>query len=198
MAHKPHMNYASLVREIQKKTGENQSKLARRFRVSQPTVSRWLAGKDLEADHADRIKQEATRLGINQTRNNVTQIQIVGYVGAGGNVEFQSGQGPFGEAEMPPRGRVSPSIVAVKVRGDSMSGMLEDGWMVYYENRRDPPDETLYKKLCVVGLPDGRALVKTLLPGRKPGHYDLHSANAPVLLDQPVEWAARVSWIATS
>lgn len=77
-----------------------------------------------------------------------------------------------------------------------MSGLLEDGWVVYYDNRRDPPDESHYNKLCIVGLVDGRVLVKKLYPGRKPGHFDLHSVNAPPLLDQPVEWAAKVTWIA--
>ncbi len=101
---------------------------------------------------------------------------------------------PFEDAEMPPR-RGDLPIVAVRVRGDSMSGVLEDGWTVYYEDRREPPDESHYGKLCVVGLKDGRALVKKLYQGRRPRHYDLHSINAPPELDQPVEWAARVVWI---
>jgi hypothetical protein len=39
-------------------------------------------------------------------------------------------------------------------------------------------------------------LIKRLYPGRIAGHYDLHSLNAPVLMDEAVQWAARVSWIA--
>jgi phage repressor protein C with HTH and peptisase S24 domain len=88
-----------------------------------------------------------------------------------------------------------PSLVAVLVRGDSMSGTLDDGWTVYYQDRRDQPDETLHAKLCIVGLTDGRVLVKKLYPGRKRGHYDLHSTNAPALMDQPVDWAAKITWI---
>lgn len=192
-----YMDYRLIVREIQKKTGERQAGLAKRFRVSQPTISRWLSGSPPELDHADRISEEARRLRIINPKKalTVTSVQVVGYVGAGGAIDFQAGQGPFGEAEMPPNG-VASSIVAVKVQGDSMSGTLEDGWIVYYDSRRDPPDESLHGKLCVIGLTDGRALIKKLYPGRKPGHYDLHSVNAPPLLDQPVEWAAKVSWIA--
>ena len=96
---------------------------------------------------------------------------------------------------MPPKEGV-PGLVAVTVRGDSMSGTLEDGWTVYYDNRREPPDESLYARLCIVGLRDGRVLIKTLYPGRKRAHYDLHSVSAPVLLDQPVDWAAKIAWIA--
>lgn len=190
-------DYQAIVRAIQRKTGENQTDLAKRLGVSQPTVSRWLGGNDPELDHAERIDSEAVRLGVVNPKSvhNATTVEVVGYVGAGGTISFQDGQGPFGEAEMPPKGKPS-AIVAVKVQGDSMSGLLEDGWIVYYDRRRDPPDEAIYGKLYVVGLADGRALIKKLYPGRKPGHFDLHSTNAPALLDQPVAWAARVIWIA--
>lgn len=190
-------DYRAMVRAIQKKVGENQTALAKRFKVSQPTVSRWLKGNPPELDHAERIETEARRLRVVNPKKapNVTTVPVVGYVGAGGSISYQEGQGPFGEAEMPP-GEIGTTVVAVKVQGDSMSGLLEDGSTVYYDNRRDPPDETLFKKLCVVGLTDGRVLIKRLYPGRKPGHYDLHSTNAPVLIDEHVLWAARVSWIA--
>jgi phage repressor protein C with HTH and peptisase S24 domain len=196
VVHNVHMDFQAKVRAIQKKTGENQADLARRFKVSQASVSRWLSGKPPEHDHAEIVEREARRLRIVNAKDarNVTSVQLVGYVGAGGSIEFQQGQGPFGVVEMPPREGESP-IVAVRVRGDSMSGALEDGWTVYYEERREPPDESHYGKLCVVGLKDGRALIKKLYPGRRPKHFDLHSVNAPPELDQPVEWAARVVWI---
>lgn len=190
-------DYGAMVRAIKRKTGENQTALARRFKVSQPTVSRWIAGNDPELDHAERIEAEARRLKIVNPKasSHATTVNIVGYVGAGGQVAFQDGQGPFGEAEMPP-GEIGTNIVAVKVQGDSMSGVLDDGSIVYYDKREEPPDERLYRKLCVVGLADGRVLIKRLYPGRQSGHYDLHSTNGPVLLDEKVVWAARVSWIA--
>lgn len=124
----------------------------------------------------------------------MTSVPIVGYVGAGGSIDFTDSQGPFGEANMPPKGPTT-SLVAVIVRGDSMSGTLDDGWTVYYQDRRDPPDESLHAKLCIVGLRDGRVLIKKLYPGRKSDHYDLHSVNAPALLDQHVAWAAKITWI---
>lgn len=191
-----HSQYTALVKAIQQKTGEKQGELSRRFGVSQPTVSRWLKGSPPELHHAKIIEQEARNLRIanRKVASNMTSVPIVGYVGAGGSISFADGQGPFGEAEMPPNG--SATLVAVTVRGDSMSGTLEDGWTVYYDNRRDPPDDTLFSKLCIVGLLDGRVLVKKLYPGRKNGHFDLHSTNAPPMLDEAVEWAARISWIA--
>lgn len=191
------IDYRALVRAIQDKTGEKQAELARRFDVSQPTVSRWLAGNPPELHHATVIDRVARDLRIGNRKAGVTMtaVPIVGYVGAGGSIAFEEGQGPFGEADMPPKGATA-SMVAVTVRGDSMSGMLEDGWTVYYDNRRDPPDESLHAKLCIVGIDDGRVLIKKLYPGRKREHYDLHSTNSPPLLDQRVTWAARIAWIA--
>jgi phage repressor protein C with HTH and peptisase S24 domain len=190
-------DHNALVKAIREKTGETQGELARRFGVSQPTVSRWLNDSPPELHHAKIIEQVARDLRVVNRKAvaNVTTVPIVGYVGAGGTISFGEGQGPFGEADMPPKNG-TPTLVAVTVRGDSMSGMLEDGWTIYYDNRRDPPDETLYTKLCIVGVADGQVLVKKLYPGRKRGHFDLHSTNAPVMLDQPVDWAARIVWIA--
>lgn len=190
-------DYRRLVKAIRAKTGENQTQMAERLKVSQASVSRWEAGKELELGHAQMLDKEARRLKIVNPKSvgNVTSVEIVGYVGAGGTLSFDDSQGPYGDADMPPKGG-SPSLVAVIVKGDSMSGTLEDGWTVYYDNRRDPPDEPLHGKLCIVGLRDGRTLIKKLYPGRKRGHYDLHSVNAPPELDQPVDWAARITWIA--
>jgi phage repressor protein C with HTH and peptisase S24 domain len=194
------IDYRALVLAIQQKTGdETQADLASRFSVSQPTVSRWLNGAPPELRHAHRIERLARKLHLLNGRRaaNVTTVPVVGYVGIGGTIDFADSQGPFGEANMPPKGPTT-SLVAVIVRGDSMSGTLDDGWTVYYQDRRDPPDESLHTKLCVVGLADGRVLIKKIYPGRKSGHYDLHSVNAPVLLDQPVSWAAKITWIEPS
>jgi phage repressor protein C with HTH and peptisase S24 domain len=193
------VDYQAVVQAIKDKTGENQAELAARFGVSQPTVSRWLGGTPPELHHAtviDRVARDL-RLGKRKSGANMTTVPIVGYVGARGTISFDEGQGPFGDADMPPKDGNS-SLVAVTVRGDSMSGTLEDGWTVYYDNRKDPPDESLHAKLCIVGLVDGRVLIKKLYPGRKRDHYDLHSVNAPALLDQHVTWAARITWIATA
>lgn len=190
------VDYRELIRLIKDKTGKNQAELAQLLGVSQPTISRWIKGNPPELEHAERITTLARSLrliGRNLSASR-TSVPIVGYVGAGGTISFRDGQGPFGEAEMPPKDARS-SLAAVQVSGDSMSGVLEDGWMVYYDSRKEPPDEGLHAKLCIVGLTDGRVLIKRLYPGRKRGHFDLHSANAPPLFDQPVEWAAKVIWI---
>ncbi|MCW5717716.1 MAG: XRE family transcriptional regulator [Bauldia sp.] len=122
-------------------------------------------------------------------------VPIVGLAGAGpqGTVAFAESDGELGDAPAAPN--ASHRTVAVEVRGDSMHGTAEDGWLIYYDDRRDPPDESLLAQLCVVGLADGRVLVKWLHAGSAPGLYDLESAAAPALRDVAVEWAARVTAI---
>jgi hypothetical protein len=193
------MEIRTILREILRQTDWDQSELATRLKVSQPTISRWMDDKkpqEPKIKQRDRIVALAEKHGIVNGHNKgaYRTISIVGYVGAGGQVAYGEGQGPFGEAPMPPKDATARTV-AVVIRGDSMAP-LADGWTVYYDDRRDPPTEDLFGKLCVVGLQDGRVLIKTLVQGRKPGHFDLYSNNAPPLLDQAVDWAARVSWIA--
>ncbi len=191
------MDYQAMTKAILAKTQETQAQLATRLHVSQPSVSRWVNGGEPELKHTILIEKEARRLRILNYKSNraLPTVEIVGYVGAGGTINFRDGQGPFGEAEMPPNAE-QLDMVAVVVQGDSMAGLMEDGSLLYYSNRREPPEPELFGKLCVVGLQDGSVLIKKLYPGRKAKHYDLHSLNAPALMDQPVEWAARVRWIA--
>jgi phage repressor protein C with HTH and peptisase S24 domain len=190
-------DHQALLRAIFDKTKWNQAQIAQELGVSQSSISRWKDGEELERPNYVRLETLARKLGLinRKPHGNAASVEIVGYVGAGGTVSYDANQGSLGEADMPPNGAL-PSLVAVIVKGDSMSGTLEDGWVVYYDNRKEPPDENLFSKLCIVGLRDGRTLVKRLYPGRKRGHYDLHSANAPALLDQPVDWAAKITWIA--
>jgi phage repressor protein C with HTH and peptisase S24 domain len=119
-------------------------------------------------------------------------VDVVGYVGAGGQVAFSEGQGPFEQAPAPPN--VTPTMVALRVRGDSMVPMIGDGWLVYYD-RHETGREIAVGKPYVVGLADGRVLVKKLAPGRRDGCYDLYSVNAEPMLDQPVMWMALVKAI---
>jgi len=191
------MQLRPILREIQRVKGWTQNEMAGHLKVTQPTISRWYKGQKPEIDQRDRILGLAKKLGLVDSYASMDDfsIPIVGYVGAGGQILYDEGQGPFGEARMPPDG-ASRTTVAVVVRGDSMSGQLEDGWTVYYDNRRIPPSTDLLGRLCVIGMTDGRVLIKKLLPGRLNGKFDLYSANAAPMLDQAIDWAARVSWIA--
>lgn len=131
---------------------------------------------------------------VNDTR--AATVPLVGFVGAGGEAEFGNGQGPFGEVEAPPRS--SHNTVAVEVRGDSMPGVAENGWILYYDNVRAPVDDSMLGRRApvVVGLDNGRVLVKRLTAGTRPGYYHLLSTGGDdPIVDARVTWAARITWI---
>lgn len=118
-------------------------------------------------------------------------VPVVGYVSAGSvAVLYDVGQGNLDMVPAPKNS--TPHTVAAEVRGDSLGPVL-DGWLVFYDDVRSPVTEDLIGALCVVGLPDGRVMVKELKRAGD-GHFHLlsNTSEAP-LLDQEVEWAAKVT-----
>ncbi len=150
--------------------------------------------RDRIVDYAKKFKVRAEWLLSGEGRPDRDLVQIVGIAGAGphGEVDFSAGHGELGEVPMPPGG--NESTVAVEVRGDSMRGIADDGWLVFYNDRRYPPTSDLLGELCVVGLADdGSVLVKYLAAGSRRNLYNLESVAAPTLRDVRVEWAALVT-----
>lgn len=118
-------------------------------------------------------------------------VPLVGYAAAGTDtVTFADGDGGLGEVDAPTS--ATEKTVAVQVRGTSL-GVLFDGWIAFYDERRDPPDESMAGRVCVCGLDDGRVVIKRLAQGSKAGLWHLQSATEPALFDQRVIWAARVT-----
>lgn len=120
----------------------------------------------------------------------IRTVPVVGYVGAGSEAHFYDGADDPGEDAPMPEGGTS-STVAVIVRGDSL-GSLFNHWLVYYDEVRLPLTDDLLRKLCVVGLSDGRVLVKQVLKGTRPGRYHLVSQTQGLIEDAHVVWAAAV------
>jgi phage repressor protein C with HTH and peptisase S24 domain len=115
-------------------------------------------------------------------------VSLVGYVSAGAEAHFTGG-GALGQVGAPPW--ASDSTVAVEIRGESL-GTLFDKWLVFYDDVRRPVTPDLIGKLCVVGLEDGRVLIKKLQRSRSRGLFHLVSQTEPPILDVAVEWAARI------
>jgi len=146
---------------------ETAQKYARRFKVS---LDWLLNGRDAERA--------------------VPMVPLVGYVGAGAEAHFYSdAQGPFDE--VPAVEGATDKTVAVEIRGDSL-GSFFDHALVYYDDMRAEVSPDMIGKLCVVGLSDGRVLVKKIRRGRGRAVFNLYGQFGEPIYDVPVEWAARV------
>lgn len=115
---------------------------------------------------------------------------LVGYVSAGAAAHFFSDQGDLDEVPAPDGS--TESTVAVEIRGESL-GALFDRWLVFYDDVKRPVTTDQINRLCVVGLADGRILIKKIQKSRgRQGFYHLLSNTEAPILDVEIEWAARV------
>lgn len=117
-------------------------------------------------------------------------VPLVGYVGAGAEAHFYATADDPNET-VPAPDNWTPNMVAVEIRGESL-GELFDHWIVFYDQVKTPVTTDMIGKLCVVGLPDGRVLVKKIKASREAGYYHLLSNTEGPILDQMIEWAAKV------
>mgnify|MGYP001766758783 CR=1 FL=1 len=123
---------------------------------------------------------------------NEAAVPVVGFVRGGPDeISYADGQGPFDMVDPPPG--ASTTTVAVIVRGGSMAGRADEGDLVYFDRRERAPTDDMIGRLCVVGLMDGRVVVKKL--HRSNGSWLLISTSADPLIVDSVAWAAPVAWI---
>lgn len=119
------------------------------------------------------------------------KVPLVGYVGAGAEAHFYaSGDEGLGEVDAPDN--ATESTVAAEIRGESL-GPLFEHWLVFYDDVRTPVTSDLIGRLCIVGLPNDKVLVKKIQRSRTNGLFHLLSNNEAPMLDQEVMWAARIT-----
>lgn len=190
----PIMPPPNRIAELRSAKGLTIEQLAEATGISVSYLSRLATGdRNLSVKNLNKI---AVALGVGasdlltETVIPADQVPVVGYVGAGAeNHYYDGGQPPNDYVPMPPGG--TDKTVAVEIRGDSL-GSVFNNWLVYYDEIHEPPSPDLLRKLCVVGLPDGRVLVKKLMRGSAPGLYNLESNFQSTIEDVTVEWAAPV------
>lgn len=114
------------------------------------------------------------------------------FVGAGAVVIAFDDQDALDHIEPPPG--AEDVVAAAIVRGDSQIPVLNPGDIVFWGDGAGLPSEHIGCE-CVIQLDDGRNLVKTLLPGSRPGLYTLSSYNSPPMIDVRVISAYPVLWV---
>lgn len=139
----------------------------------------------------DYLERAARAFGVSPAAIiNTSAVPLVGYVGAGtGQAHFYAGGQVRDEVEAPEG--ATPETVAVEVRGDSLGSFFEQ-WLIFFDDVRSPVTSDLIGRVCVVGLPDDRILVKKIRPGSRPGLFHLFGQYGDPVMDTPIDWAARV------
>ena len=188
-----------LFKAARKNKGLSQTDLAKASGVAQQLITQIETGRVLTSKSIYRL---AETLGvppgwldadIPSLQHGMT-VPVVGYVGAGSEAHYyDGGDNPNEEVPMPPFG--NSRTVAVGIRGESL-GSIFNRWLIFYDDVKAPITEDLLRKLCVVGLPDGRVLVKLVRRGSAPGLYHLESQTEGTIEDVPIDWAAEVKAIA--
>ena len=174
----------------------SQGKLASAVGTTAQMIGLLESGKrKLTVDWMERL---APALGVSPADLMLSSkyVPVLGYVGAGAEVysidDHAKGDGMF-ETSAPPQG-TSPSMVALVVRGDSMTPAYEDGDIIYYDQPLTGDYDHLVGKRVVVRLIDGRTFVKKLRKNNE-GQYWLHSHNADPIVNPRIEWLAAVLWV---
>lgn len=178
----------------------SQSSLAKRAGVSQQLIGEIERGAVLSTKSIHKIAN-ALNVSANfldpeipATQSGRHIVQVIGYVGAGAEIftidDHHKGAG-LEEVEAP--AGAGPSVVALRVRGTSMTPAYKDGDIIFYETKETGDLAHLAGRDCVIHLEDGRTFLKELR--RSNGDYWLHSHNADPILHPVISWAARVRWV---
>ena len=195
---------AARIRALRKLLDLSQASFARRVGVDQSNVSRWERGAPPDDGHIVRLAALAGQhpAAFRYGRLAETDLEapppdivsVVGYVGAGQEI-FAHDDHALGaglEEVEAPEGVGRDTMVAVRVRGESMHP-LRNGWLLFYRRDQHGVPEACMNRLCIVKLADdGPVLVKELRRGYRDGHFVLSSWNAPPIEDVRLDWAAPV------
>ena len=173
------LSQAALARKLTERLGRS---------IDRAAVNKMVAGKREIA--GDEMLAIADITGASIPASAPATVPVVGRVGAGAEAHFYAeSQGPFDYVRAP--ASATAETVAVEISGNSM-GPEFNGWLAFYDDLRSPVTDDLIGQLCVVGLADGRVLIKELRQGRARGQFHLLSRSGEPILDVEVNWAALV------
>lgn len=206
-----------MMRDLPRQNGKpaTQTQLAKRICsgrgkvFDQSLISRWKSGiMKPERPHYDWIIATARELGSLPEPSVSSEdiaatidgspprmLQVKGFVQAGGHTQFYAMNPGDDFGEIPARDKDGPNAAAVEIKGSSL-GQFFNGWYAIYDDVRHPFTTDMVGEPCVVGLDDGRILIKKVKQGRG-GQLDLYSnvddEKEPPIRDVRIEWAALVT-----
>lgn len=143
-------------------------------------------------DYAKAFKVSEAWLITGEGSDASTSIPIMGYLGAGAEVEPDFEQ-------VPPEGLdqidipfpLPGDMIAFTVRGDSMLPVFKDGHVIVVYRDQKKPLESFYGEEAAVRTTDGRRFVKTIMRGPD-GAVNLLSWNAQPIENVRLEWIGEI------
>lgn len=193
------MSWKHRLNEKFRDTGWSKAELGRRADVSYDNVIKYLAGA-VDQPRGDTLTKLATALGvdplwlekgIDQTGDAMSVVPLMGYVGAGGEVEPDYEQVPsdgLEQIEVP--FSLPGDMIALQVKGISMLPRYDpdDVLIVWREQRRAL--HTFYGEEAAVRTTDGKRFLKVI---QKSGEaIDLVSWNDHPIKDVRLEWIGEI------
>lgn len=184
----------SRLRELREKAGLSQQALGAAVGSSGPQIHRLENNaRELTKSWAERLAKPLGTTAIDILFGVSDDVPLVGFVGAGAEAHFYDHDSVIDFVERPPG--APQSIVAAEVRGNSMPGIAEANWLIYFDKSKIAPTDDLINRLCVIGLEEGQIVVKKLGRGSEPGRFTLYSSGEPPMENKTVLWASPVEWI---
>lgn len=192
------MSWNTRLRAAFEATGWSKAELGRRANVPYDNVNKYLEGK-VKQPRGEQLDRLAEALGMDPVYlergvdpvTGGTDVPIMGYLGAGAEVEPDYEQVPpdgFSQVTLP--FPLPGDMIAFQVRGVSMLPVFKDGAIIVVWREQRRPIESFFGEEAAVRTAEGKRFIKTIMRGSLPNTVNLMSWNDP----QPIE-NQRVEWI---
>jgi phage repressor protein C with HTH and peptisase S24 domain len=182
------MSIGKLIKETREAADITQKQLAEMAGCKQADVHRIESGQVSNSKYLAPILKV---LHLSEDTHSV--VPLVGYIGAGAEVLAIDDHAKGDGFEMIPAPPGMLNGIALIVRGTSMTPKYDDGEVIFIEKTIYAIDSMIGDN-CYIQLPDGRAYLKKLQYGSRPGLYTLVSYNAPPIIDVPIERAYPIAY----
>lgn len=174
--------------------------------ITRGAVGNWEQGKEIGLESLKAISEMAgisldwlaynsgetpTKDG-GETELPANVVRVMGYVGAGAEVEPEFEQvPPDGLDQIHVPFPLPDDMIAFQVRGDSMLPVFKDGTVIVVYREQKKPLSAFYGEEAAVRTSDGRRFVKTIMRGAD-GLVTLLSHNAGPIADVRLEWIGEI------
>ena len=176
--------------------GYNYKSLALAAGLGETSVRDIVVGRS-KNPRTDTIEKIASVLGVRASDimgdTEPAMTKVVGYVGAGVVYAYDDYPQGGGMEDVPcPSGLEHKNIISVRVKGESMRPALRDGWLLFYEKKREGVPNDCINQMCIVCIEDNGMMVRDVQKGSKAGLYHLIAYNGESQFDVKLVWASKV------